>query len=263
MPSGYCWRLCNSGILLGVLVIDINIPRNQSLLAFLLIAAVVFLPAVPALGQDDHGFRFVRIQYGTENLGWSRGGDPWSHDYPRAELHFYEALERTTAIRTARPPIVLRLDDERIFEYPVLYLCEPGYWEMNDEEAANLRAYLDRGGFILFDDFRGMREWQQLERQLQRVLPEAAPVELTPDHFIWSIYYEIDPIAAPSLVSGGYSADEDRYFALFDDNGRMMALMCYNQDIGDGWEWPDRNFEDASTISFQMGINFLLYALTH
>lgn len=229
-----------------------------------LFIAVMSLTVLPSHGQTDHGFRFVRIQYDAGGPGWLvRGGDPWSHDYPRAELHFYEALERTTAIRTERPPLVLRLDDRRIFEHPVLYLCEPGYWEVSDEEAENLRAYLERGGFILFDDFRGVREWDQLERQLQRVLPGTAPVEITPDHFIWSIYYEIDPVAAPSLVSGGFSQEEDRYFGLFDDDGRMMALMCYNQDIGDGWEWPERNFEDASTISFQMGINFLMYALTH
>ena len=223
-------------------------------------------PAIaPALGQDDHGFRFVRIQYDTGGGGWGfRGGDPWSHDYPRAELHFYEALERTTVVRTERPPLVLTLDDERIFEYPVLYLCEPGYWEMSDEDVENLRSYLGRGGFILFDDFRGTREWDQLVSQLARVFPDRDPVEIPPEHFIWSIYYDIDPVTAPSLVSGsGYSMYEDRYFALFDDDGRMMALMCYNQDIGDGWEWPERNFEDASTVSFQMGINFLMYALTH
>ena len=233
---------------------------------YIVLIAVISLTALPSLGQSDHGFRFVRIQYGGGAHGWrSAGGDPWSHDYPRAELHFYEALERTTVIRTERPPLVLRLDDERIFEHPVLYLCEPGYWEMSEEEVEHLRSYLRRGGFILFDDFRGSYEWDQLASQLARVFPELDPVEIPPEHFIWSIYYDIDPVAAPSLVrgGGGYGVYEDRYFALFDEDGRMMALMCYNQDIGDGWEWPERNFENASTTSFQMGINFLLYALTH
>lgn len=230
----------------------------------LLISLALGALVLPARAQDDHGFRFVRIRYDSGAMGWrSRGGDPWSHDHPRAELHFYEALKLTTQVRVDTPPLVLTLDDPHIFEYPVLYLCEPGYWQVTDEEAQNLRDYLSRGGFILFDDFRGEDEWQNLRRQLLKVLPDAEPVEIPPEHAIWSIYYTIDPEAAPSLVSGGYFSFEDRYLALFDDHGRMMALMCYNQDIGDGWEWPERNLDNASTISFQMGINFLLYALTH
>lgn len=223
----------------------------------------------PASAQADYGFRFVRIRFDAGESAWrSRGGDPWSHDHPRAELHFYEALERTTKIRVEGPPLVLTLDDERIFEHPVLYLCEPGFWEMDDDEVENLREYLMRGGFILFDDFRGRREWDQLYSQLKRLFPDREPVELPPDHFVWNVYYEVDPVAAPSMVDGGGfgfrgSGLEDQYFALFDDDGRMMALMCYNQDVGDGWEWPERNFEQASTIAFQMGVNFLLYALTH
>jgi len=216
--------------------------------------------------SQDYGFRFVRIQFDSNASGMrSRGGAPWSHDHPRAELQFYEALERTTQIHVEGPPLVLTLMDERIFEHPLLYLCEPGYWTMNEDEVENLRAYLDRGGFILFDDFRGPREWQQLYEQMKRVFPDREPVEIPRDHFIWNIYYEVDPVAAPSLVRGGFrfAEYEDQYFALFDDRGRMVALMCYNQDIGDGWEWPERNFEDASTTAFQMGINFLMYALTH
>lgn len=237
------------------------------MLRIMLIVLAGLVVVEPASGQGDHGFRFVRIQFESNAPGIRpRGGAPWSHDHPRAELHFYEALERTTRIYVEGPPLVLTLKDERIFEYPVLYLCEPGYWEMDDDEVENLRAYLRRGGFILFDDFRGGREWRQLYAQLKRVFPEREPVELPPDHRIWNIYYEVDPIAAPSLVGGrgfSFTSLEDRYYALFDDRGRMMALICYNQDVGDGWEWPERNVEEASTTAFQMGINFVMYALTH
>lgn len=233
--------------------------------------AVIFMTisfaAPPVNGQGDHGFRFVRIMFDSEASGvQSRGGDPWSHDHPRAELNFYEALERTTRIYVEGPPLVLTLMDDRIFEYPVLYLCEPGFWEMDEEEEENLREYLLRGGFILFDDFRGEREWAQLYRQLKRLFPEREPIEIPPDHLIWDVYYEVDPVSAPSMDRGGrfgVGGLEDRYFAVFDDQGRMMAFMCYNQDVGDGWEWPERNIEQASTIAFQMGVNFVLYALTH
>lgn len=235
----------------------------------IIVTAIGLVLPNPTSVADDYGFRFVRIRFDADGVGGrSRGGAPWSHDHPTAEMHFYEALERTTQIYVEGPPLVLTLDDDRIFEYPVLYLCEPGYWEMGEADEENLREYLDRGGFILFDDFRGSEELEQLNRQLRRLYPDRVPVELAPDHAIWSLYYDVDPEAAPSMVGGrgfgfGSGGYEDRYYALFDDDDRMVALLLYNQDIGDGWEWPERNIEQASTIAFQMGVNFVLYALTH
>jgi hypothetical protein len=175
------------------------------------------------------------------------------------------ALKRTTEVYVEGEPVVLRLSDKEIFEYPFLYLSEPGYWTMEEDEVENLREYLGRGGFILFDDFGREIEWVQLYEEMKRVFPEIEPREIPPDHPVWTIFYDIDPVEAPSLVGGrGYFTKfDDTYMGFFDEQGRMMALACYNQDIGDGWEWPDRNFEEASTISFQMGVNFLIYALTH
>ncbi len=216
--------------------------------------------------QNDYGFRFVRIRY-SDDSGMGRfGGNAWAHDYPTADYNFHEALTRASKIHVDGPPIVLSLDDPRIFEYPVLYLCEPGYWNMSEEDVENLREYLNRGGFILFDDFRSERELFVLTNQMKRLYPDREFTELPATHPIWNIYFDIDPVEAPSNVSsrwGGMGKYDDQYLALFDENGRMIALSCYNQDIGDGWEWPDRNIADASTISFQMGINFLMYALTH
>lgn len=231
-------------------------------LAFVL----VMLPATNvAQAQADYGFRFVRIRFddGTGGRGVF-GGAAWAHDFPTAEENFYIALKRTTAIHVEEPYVVLDLSDDRIFEYPVLYLCEPGYWTLNEKELENLRSYLERGGFILFDDFRGDYEWMNLYEQMKRVFPDIEPSELLPEHPIWSIYYDVDPVAAPSLVRGfgGFHGD-DRYFGYFDDKGRLMALANHNQDIGDGWEYPNNNFDNASTVSFQMGINFVIWALSH
>ncbi len=225
-------------------------------------------PVDQSPAQPDMGFQFVRIKYGESSTGQGYGRHwrrhmPWAHDHPTAELNFYEALKRTTRIPVMEEPIVLELSDNRIFEHNFLYLCEPGFWELGDEEVANLKQFLDRGGFILFDDFRGQDEWMWFEEAMQQVLPDTRAVEIPADHPIWSIYFDIDPIAAPSLVSGGFGPTEDRYRAYFGKDGRMMALACFNQDIGDGWEWPDRNIAKASTVSFQMGINFLMWALTH
>ncbi len=236
----------------------------------IIVMMVLVLCGTEVMAQADYGFRFVRVRYeipgmGGRGQGWGRGGGPmWAHDYPVAEQNFYIALKRTTTIHVEEPYLVLDLMDPEIFEHPILYLCEPGYWQITDEEVEKLREYLNRGGFLLFDDFRGDYEWYNLYEQMQRVLPGREPMELPATHPIWSIYFDVDPVAAPSLVSGYRgSFTEDRYMGYFDDNGRLMALANHNQDIGDGWEYPDRDFENASTISFQMGINFVMYALTH
>ncbi len=216
-------------------------------------------------GQADYGLRFVRIRYDTQ-AGGGRffGGEAWAHDFPTAEENFYIALERTTSIHVEAPYVVLELSDDRIFEYPVIYLCEPGYWNPTPEDVENLNAYLERGGFILFDDFRGEYEWMHLYEQMQAVLPGKEPQLLDSEHPVWSIYFDIDPVAAPSLVRGFQGSREaDQYYGYFDGEGRLMALANHNQDIGDGWEYPNIDFENASTVSFQMGINFVIYALTH
>ena len=231
-------------------------------------------PAAPALAPpsraatDEYGFRFVRIRF--ESNRRSRWGTPaWRYDWPTAE-----AIARTTSLRLAGEPIVLDLTDDRIFEHPILYLCEPGYWKTNDEEVANLQEYFARGGFMIIDDFhdygdgRVGPQWINFYNNLKQIFPDREPVELGPEHPIWSVYYDVDPVAAWSTKyeSGEVwylDQDDDTYYGIFDDDGRLMMVICYNQDIGDGWEWPERNLHEASTVSFQMAINFILYALTH
>ena len=236
--------------------------------------AVVMLMAFG--GERDLGFRFVRVQYESHpGLRWNA----WATDYPTAELNLHEAIDRTTGLYVEGPPIVLPLTDDRIFEHPVLYITEPGYWRTNEEEVSRLRRYLDRGGFLIIDDFhdygRGHTgpQWNNMYDNIKRVYPEYEPFELTASHPIWSIYYDIDPDAAISTKNGGgrwrgygmrFGPLDDIYYGIMDDTGRITVVICYNQDIGDGWEWPGgRALGSASTVSFQMAINFILYALTH
>ncbi|HEX7072152.1 MAG TPA: DUF4159 domain-containing protein [Rhodothermales bacterium] len=232
--------------------------------------------APAAKAGDDLGFTFVRIRYnsGGNGGGWRRWREAWAFDYPRAERHLYEAIERTTGIYIEGPPIVLDLTDERIFEYPILYLCEPGYWDTNDEEVEMMKEYFARGGFMIIDDFHDGGggtvgpEWNNFYENIKRVFPDREPIELTPDHPIWEIYYDVDPVAAVSTKweTGEVpwlGPDDDTYYGIFDDDGRMMVVIAYNQDLGDGWEWPEYDVADGSTVSFQMAINFIFWALTH
>lgn len=222
------------------------------------------------------GFQFVRMQY-ESNSGRSRswgGRGPWAYDWPAAEQNLHMAIERTTNIPLAGEPLILDFQSEEIYQYPILYLCEPGYWYLPEEDVENIRKYLDRGGFIIIDDFHdngdGQTGWQwdNFYMNLKQIYPDKEPVELDSNHPIWSIFYNIDPLAARStkLQSGEVpwlDDDDDQYYAVYDDTGRMVMVICYNQDIGDGWEWPERSMGDASTVSFQMAINFILYALSH
>jgi hypothetical protein len=219
---------------------------------------------------DDLGFRFVRIRYRSHP---GLRGNAWATDYPEAEDNLHEAIKRTTRFYLEGEPLVLDLTDERIFEHPVLYLTEPGYWMTDEEEVTNLKKYLDRGGFLIIDDFhdygRGSvgPQWENMYENIKRVYPDREPVELKAEHPIWSIYYDIDPDAAISTKNSfgwqRFGPLDDVYYGIFDENGRMVIVICYNQDIGDGWEWPNRNLADASTVSFQMAINFIIYAMTH
>ncbi|MDE2729803.1 MAG: DUF4159 domain-containing protein [Bacteroidota bacterium] len=234
------------------------------------------LPLLPyGAWAQDAGFQFVRIWYESHP---GMRGSAWATDYPTAELNLHEAIDRTTGLALELAPIVLPLTDERIFDYAVLYLTEPGYWRTNEAEVKSLRRYLDRGGFLIIDDFHDYGrghvgpQWNNMYDNIKRVLPDREPFELTADHPIWSIYYDIDPDAAISTKNGGgrwwggmrFAPDDDIYYGIADDNGHLMVVICYNQDIGDGWEWPGgRNLGSASTVSFQMAINFIYYALTH
>ena len=236
----------------------------------LLIGTAAAVPWSDSVSEDDLGFRFVRVRY-QSHPGLRQSA--WATDYPTAEQNLHEAIKLTTGLYLEGPPIVLTLMDERIFDHPILYLTEPGYWQTNDEEVGRLREYLDRGGFLIIDDFHDYGrghvgpQWNNMYDNMKRVYPDREPVELTKDHPIWSIYYDIDPDAAISTKNGWrrrFGPLDDIYYGIFDDTGRMMVVICYNQDIGDGWEWPGgRNLGEASTVSFQMAINFIIYALTH
>ena len=223
-------------------------------------------------------FQFVRVKYdsspdGGGRYGWRRRG-AWATDWPAADENLHMAIERTTKIPLGGKPLVFTLKEPEIFQYPVLYITEPGYWYIHPDEAENLREYVERGGFLIVDDFHDYgdgqtgREWDNFYANIKQVFPDREPVKLEDDHPIWSIFYDIDPLAALSTKQQSGEVpwldfDDDTYYGIFDDQGRMMVVICYNQDIGDGWEWPGRNMGDASTVSFQMAINFIIYALSH
>lgn len=215
---------------------------------------------------DVNLFQFVRIRYNgyVDILGMGRfGPPPWMHDYPRAEKNFLKILLEVTSVQTTPDSyLILDLDDPEIMNYPSLYVSEPGYWNITDEEAVNLREYLSRGGFMIFDDFRGTQELKNLTTAMKKVLPERSFQELTLDDPIFHCFYDIETLdmIPPYNVPG-----KPKFYGMFDDKKRLLAVANYNNDIGDYWEWADESFTPVSLSNeaFKFGVNYIIYGLTH
>jgi hypothetical protein len=218
---------------------------------------------------------FVRVRYTAWTAPGGQGyfGDPWAIDAPAAEQNLSRRIGTVTAIQV-NDPIVLALTDPRLWEHPWLYIVEPGNLRLRDEEVPILREFLLRGGTVTFDDFHGPLEFSNLERELARVFPDRAIVDLDVDHPIFSCFYTIDQYPQiPGLGSffngrtwekGGYVA---RLRAVLADDGRPMALINWNTDMGDGWEWSNAQdypgYIKYTAQAYRMMINEIVYALTH
>ena len=221
-----------------------------------------FLPArMPAVQYDSH-FAFTRIRYGTRVGG--NGG--WEHDYPTADKNFSAILDYITNMRVHLDGSnILDLEDPRIFENPVIYMSEPGYWTTDELEARNLRTYLLKGGFIIFDDFDGDAEWRNLVTQMKVVLPEHDFIRLDVTHPIFQSFYGLKSLNIPHPMLPGI---EPVFLGLFDNNrqsGRMLAIANWNNDIGDYWEWSAEGlYGEASTAdAYRLGVDLLVYEMTH
>lgn len=228
-------------------------------------------------------FTFVRIQYssGYGDRGYGRGyrGGDWATDYPDSDLNFSYRLHQLTSMEVDPDGVVLELTDPRLFDYPFIYMLEPGHLVFSDDEIKCLRRYLLNGGFLMVDDFWGEAEWENFYYEIKRVFPEREPRELPLSHPIFHAVFDLkEKPQIPSINAawGGRAqgitweredAQEVHFKALFDDKGRMMAIICHNTDLGDGWEregedeWYFREFSEKK--AYPMGINIVFYAMTH
>lgn len=221
----------------------------------------------------DGRFVFIRLRYNTGYGFGRRGGGPqWSHDYPRGEVHFTKILNEITF---ARPRLdgsnILALDDPELFKFPIAYMAEPGFWSMTDKETENFRAYLKKGGFVIFDDFREAEgHWDNLQQQFRRVMPEARWIEIDDgSHPVWHSFFEIaDPLALVSHPTYAGMGLRLTYWGVFEDNDpskRLIAIANVNGDLSEYWEFSDTGFApvDLNNEAYKYGINYVIYALTH
>jgi hypothetical protein len=233
-------------------------------------------PAFRGNPQYDGRFTFARIKYrGFEHFG--REGPGWSHDYPDAEENFTKILRDITVVHpfVEAGPIVgsaiVTLDDPALFKYPVSYMSEPGGWHPNEKEIAGLRKYLLKGGFMIFDDFREGggwgQDWTNLRQEMARALPNARWVELTGTEPIFHSFFDVDLQKAINPTSA-YGPRPPTYWGIYEGNDpkkRLMVIGNVDNDIGESWQWSAAGFIpiSASNETYKLGINYIIYALTH
>ena len=194
------------------------------------------------------------------------GGDlPWAHDYPRAERNLTRILDEITSLNPFQGPRggnILTLDDPELHRFPFAYMSEPGYWTLNDDETRGLRTYLQKGGFLVFDDFRG-DHWFNFEAQMRRVLPDARLIELDVTHPVFHAFFDIETLEMPWMYNL-----PPRFYGIFEDNDptrRLMVIANFNNDIGEYWEYSDTGWIpiDLSNEAYKFGINYVMYSMTH
>jgi hypothetical protein len=236
-------------------------------------------------------FTFVRIRYSSHGGRYSYGGyggdrwQRWRIDAPDSDLNLSYRLQQMTSLKVDPNGRILEITDPELFDYPWIYIVEPGGLEFTDEEVPILRRYLFNGGFLMVDDFWGDAEWENFYHEIKRVFPDREPVELPMDHPIFHCVFDLklskNQMQVPNYRTGEESQrtgitwewnhvgnTRDVHFkGIFDDQARMMVMICHNTDNGDGWE-REGEFqyyfhEFSEKKAYPLGINIIFYAMTH
>ena len=216
----------------------------------------------------DGRFTFVRLRWRSDFDLSRRGGfrSAWNHDYPRAEQNLSRILQEITSldIRTDGS-LILTLDDPELFKYPIAFMWEPGFWNLTDREAEAFRDYLLKGGFAVFEDFDGAQQWGNFDVQMRRVLPDARFVRLDETHRIFDSFFKIKDIDA--IVHPMFRIPPI-YYGIFENNDpskRLMVVANFDNDVPEYWEWSGQGLFpfDASNEAYKLGVNYMIYGLTH
>jgi hypothetical protein len=221
----------------------------------------------------DGRFTFARLKYRTAPGGyWYQGLPSWVHGYPMSEDNLTRIMNEITFLGARTDAFnVFTLDDPELTKYPLAYITEPGWWTMNESEMAAFRAYLLKGGFVIFDDFKVENDfgpgggWDPFEENIKRVFPGARLMPMEPSHPIFHSFFEIKTLAD---FPQAYNYGPPVFRALFEDNDpkkRVMAIINYNTDISQYWEWSGRGLRpfDETNEAYKLGVNYIIYGLTH
>ena len=229
--------------------------------------------AIPPDANAKEEWAYARFMYRAIPARFGVRGPNWTIDYPRSDRHLAGAIRRLTRIRarSIEQPVAAE-DGDDIYNYPWLYAVEVGHWDLTDLQAAKLRDYLERGGFFMCDDFHGTWEWANFTRSMQKVFPNRPIVDLPNNEPIFHTVYDLDDryqVPGEQYVYTGRMYEYDGYApewrGIYDDHGRLIVAICHNMDLGDSWEHADnpRYPEQFSALGFRIGVNYVVYAMTH
>ncbi|MGQ0642306.1 MAG: DUF4159 domain-containing protein [Gemmatimonadaceae bacterium] len=212
----------------------------------------------------DGRYTFARVRFEP----YTGGRDlKWDHDYPRAESHLMKILRELT---TVRPRLdgsnIYAFDDPEIFKYPIAYVSEPGFWTLSESEIVSLRQYIAKGGFLIFDDFADPNEWANFESRMREVLPNVNIAPLAVSHPIFDSFFHIEEKTLH--MQHPYRDYLAEFYGIHEDNDphkRLIAVINFNNDIGDYWEFSDEAYLpiELSNEAYKLGVNYIVYALTH
>jgi hypothetical protein len=209
----------------------------------------------------DGRFTFVRAEYARY------GG--WAADYPAMETNLNTILKEITEVRPhPRGTNVYSFDDPELFKYPLAYLSEPGYWYPGEREVAGLRDYLQKGGFLIADDFHFPEEWAVFERAMRRVLPNARIDRLELTHPVFNTFFQIKSLSVPYPGYLGERGLMGEFYGIHEDNDPRRSLQVvvnYNIDLGDYVEWSAQELYNPQSTNeaYKFMINYVVYGLTH
>jgi hypothetical protein len=224
----------------------------------------------------DGRFTFARIRYTpTRGGNWAGGQPSWVHGYPLAEQNLLRIMKELSLLDAHVDDVnVVTLDDPELFRYPIAYIIEVGWWSPTPSEADNLRAYLEKGGFLIVDDFkpenwRGVPGggWQPFAEAMHRVLPGAKLFEMDAASPIFHSFFEI-PAGLLKDFPQAYNFGAPVFRGIYEDNDprkRLMVIVNYNTDVSQYWEWSGRGFRpfDDTNEAYKLGVNYLIYGMTH
>jgi hypothetical protein len=228
-------------------------------------------------GRYDGRFRFARLSYdcmsppGYRGCWYYRNEPSWEHGYPLSEQNLMQIMD---AVSSLHPHVedseVLAMDDPELLKYPVSYMTEASFWITNDKEAAALGAYLKKGGFLIADDFRddfyrGSGGWANFDANIQRAIPGARFIDLTPDDPIFHSFFEINSFDA---IPQDYDTGRPIFRGLYEDNDpkkRMLIMANFNTDVSNWWEYSGQGYHlvSESNEAYKLGVNYIVYGLTH
>jgi hypothetical protein len=221
----------------------------------------------------DGRFTFVRLRWrsgSSARTGVSgiNNNNFYLHEFPLAEQNFMAILKDVTLVDARTDgSLILTLDDPQLFKYPIAVMWEPGFWRMSDDEAESFRAYLLKGGFVVFHDFE-LDQWDNFEAQMLRVLPNARWIELDETDRIFDSFFRLRTIYFPHPPQHHLYGFRTKYFGLFEDNDRtrrLMAIANHNTNLAEYWQWLGQGLfpVDSSNEAFKLGVNYMMYGLTH